>query len=52
MMFKPILGSISSRVDGITREQAIALIQTVHEMSYDLEERTGVMNDFFGDPEQ
>lgn len=51
MLFKPILGNISSRIDGITREQAIGLIQTVHQMSYDLEERTGVINEFFGVPE-
>lgn len=51
LMFRPILATCSGRIDAITREEAITMIQRVHELSFDLEERTGIRNTFFDDPE-
>ncbi len=47
MMLRPILATFSARIDAITRDEAVSLIQLVHQISAELEEQTGVQNDYF-----
>ncbi len=47
MMLKPILGTFSARIDAITDAEAVGLIKLVHQISAELEEQTGVENDYY-----